>query len=113
MAGKEPNFMKLVQDHEREWGTATYPGRPELADIIASNVVVFWYPVPKDKTQAKLVDTRTFITLHKDLSTVENHLAHMVLRSAVQFPDRKLAYVFKNQKRLKVKAVQITFEEAE
>lgn len=109
--GNDVNFLKLVQNHEREWGTDTYPNRPELAEIITSPVVLFWQPVPKDKQEAKLVNTRMYIRLHNDLAAVENYLSNLVLRSSVQLPERKLAYIFLNQKHLRVTGIQVTFEE--
>jgi hypothetical protein len=102
-------FMKLVQDHEREWGTQTYSNRPDLVQIMRAVVVVFWRPVPKDKQQAKNVDTRMFITTHDNLQLVEKFLTQMLVRSGLDLPDRKIAYIFFKQEQHMIESVEITF----
>lgn len=103
------DFMKLVQDHEREWGTANYPNRPDLMKIMSAEVVVFWRPVPKDRQQAKNVDTRLFISTHENLSAIEKYLTQMIARSGLDLPDRKIAYIFAQKEQYMIESVEITF----
>lgn len=108
-ATPKADFMKLVQDHERQWGTETYPNRPDLADILNSPVVAFWRPTPRDPKKAP--DTpRTIITLHDDMTPVHDYLTQVVLRNALQSPERRFVTAFMNGRQLRVKAVKVQFE---
>lgn len=99
-------FMNLVQQHEREWGTVTYQGRPELMAIMQAPVVVFWRPAPKDP---KKPDNRNIITLHQDMVEVEKHLVTQVLRVSLTNPERRFVCAFSSQRKLKIKGVKIIF----
>lgn len=99
-------FMKLVQQHEREWGTTAYQDRPELMAIMQSNVVVFWRPTPRDPKKA---DERNIITLHQDMVEVEKFLVTQVMRVMLAPPERKFVCAFMTQRRLKIKQVKIVF----
>lgn len=104
MSNKSSEFMKLVEYHEREWGTKSYVGRPKLGEILSSPVVVFW----ADESKAD----KYFITLHADLQDIERHLLRLVFRTSIQVPKRRIVRIFEHQKRIIVKRVRLTFDQA-
>lgn len=110
----QADFMKLVQDHERQWGTESYPNRPDLADILDSPVVVFWRPTPQTPRDAKKAPepatARTIITLHHDMTPVHDYLTQVVLRSSLQAPDRRFITAFMHRRQVRIKAVKVQFE---
>lgn len=112
----QADFMKLVQDHERQWGTESYPNRPDLADILNSPVVVFWRPTPTTSRDAKKAPAATtpgpgtIITLHQDMTPVHEYLTQVVLRSSLQAPDRRFVTAFMHQRQVRIKAVKVLFE---
>lgn len=107
----QADFMKLVQDHERQWGTESYPNRPDLADILNSPVVVFWRPTPPNAKKAPPPTApRTIITLHPDMTPVHEYLTQVVLRSSLQAPDRRFVTAFMHQRQVRIKAVKVLFE---
>lgn len=99
-------FMNLVQQHEREWGTTSYQDRPDLMSIMQSNVVVFWRPTPRDPKKA---DQRHIITLHQDMTEVEKYLVTQVMRATLAPPERRFVCAFMTQRKLKIKQVKIGF----
>jgi hypothetical protein len=100
-------FMKLVQEHEREWGNNTYPDKPELMDIMKAKVVVFWRPVPRDK---KPIDARPMITVHDDLNVLEDTLISQILRAGLSPVEKRFVCAFAGQRQLKIKSVKIIFD---
>ncbi len=107
---KTPNkntnsFMDWVQEHERTWGNETYPGRPNLGELLEAPVVVFWQPSnPKDQK------TRPTVTLHENLDAVEQQLSKLLFRTQVEPPDRRIIQIFANRKPVRVKGVKVLFE---
>lgn len=99
-----PNFMDFVQEHERTWGTETYPGRPELAEILAANVVVFWQ---SSDTEAP----HYTITLHQELGELDEHLSKMLFRIGIKPPDRRVARIYKAQKPVSVRGIKIIYSD--
>lgn len=100
----EETFMTYVQAHERAWGHTNYTGRPDLAEILQSPVVVFWKSV--DPKKEKEPPT---ITLHDDLQALEQHFAKLILRSAAGYPDIVVSRMYENQKQVVIKGVRIAF----
>lgn len=94
-------FMEYVQLHERSWGNATYPGRPNLTDILNTPVVVFWAVESKDE--------RYQVTLHLDLREIEKHFYQMLFRAQLKSPRRRPVRIFEYQRRMIVKDVRILF----
>lgn len=99
-------FFDRIQQHERSWGSEKYAGRPELSDIMATPVVGFWALAPKKGA----ADQRYIITTHKDLKDIEQWYLHAVVRLHIQLPDRRLVAIYKDQKKVTVKGVSITFD---
>lgn len=99
-----PKFIDLVQEHEREWGKKSYPGKPKLADILAAPVVAFW--------QVEGEEHRLSITLHDDLSDIEKFLTRQLFTGSVNAPRRRLVRVFKDQKRMVIAGVRVLFQPA-
>lgn len=96
-------FMERVQAHERGWGNEKYPERPDLIDLMAAPVVAFWQPTdPKIKNQT--------ITIHQDVSDLEKWLIQAVLRAHLTNPDKRLAAIFQDKRKVRVKDVKIIFE---
>lgn len=101
---QENNFIYHVQRHERAWGNENYTNRPDLADILAAQVVVFWQHAGED--------TRWTITLHKSLDEVEAYLARLFLRLNINMPNKRIARIFENGRRIIIKGVRVKFEPA-
>lgn len=102
----ETDFISFVQEHERTWGTETYPNRPGLSDFLGAAVVVFWQPT--DKTNGRYT-----ATLHKDLTEVEQYFAKLLFRAQIEPPKQRVYKVFAKTKEIRVKSVQVTFETVE
>ncbi len=100
--------MDFVQDHERSWGNETYAGRPNLAELIQSPVVVFWESLKHEKNIKEA--TRYTVSLHKSLSEVEGYFAKILMRAQVEAPKQRIYRMFANGKEVRIKRVNIEFE---
>jgi hypothetical protein len=100
-------FLDFVQAHEREWGKESYPGKPSLAQMLESPVVVFWRPT-SDK-----VKTRMTATMYADMKGIEDHFVKLVTRSQIEPPKNRIAHIFHNQKSMRIRGVRIEFAEAD
>lgn len=98
--------MDYVQQHERTWGTETYPSRPDLAAILESPVVVFWQVEGKN-------EKRAIVSLHQDLTEIEQYFYKLIFRSSVDQPKQRVVVIFRDKKRILVKTVKIEFMEAD
>lgn len=98
----EDAFLRVVSLHERWWGQEEYPGRPTLKQILEAKVIAFWLP-PKGSPLPYTV------TIHNDLRDIEKYLLAIVIHSEQEMPRLRLAAIFKNRKRVRVKSVQIVF----
>lgn len=96
------NFMDFVQAHERAWGTESYKGRPALAEIMSSPVVVFWLTDDAEKPYK--------ITLHPDTKSVEKHLLRMIFGTRFNVPNERLVAIFELQQKLSIRGVKILFK---
>lgn len=106
---KQPvTFMDYVQAHEREWGNAAYPNRPDLATIMRSPVVVFWQDAAEDEFNPQQF---LKVTVHQGLDDVERYLSKMVFRINVKLPDKRVHRIFSNGNRVIIKGLRIIFEE--
>jgi hypothetical protein len=111
---KEPNtYLGYVQQHERLWGTESYPGRPTLEEMLNAPVAALWYPHEENAKQKPdpLAQQKYTITLHQDLREIESYINRLIFRLAAQVPRHRLAKVFVKGKEVKVKGVRIEFEE--
>jgi len=98
------DFMDMVQQHERQWGTEQYPRRPSLHSLMTSPVVVFWHGGEDEK--------RPIMTLHGDLNDIEKHFLRMLF-SQQKSNQRRVAAIYHNHKRMTIRSIQIVFAEAE
>lgn len=106
-------FMDYVQHHERTWGTDSYKGRPDLADILSAAVVVFWRAEAKAEGRAANqpdVSDRYLVSLHRDLRDIEEHFVKLILRGNLHAPGRRIVAIFKDQQRVRVKSVKVEFD---
>lgn len=91
MSERDPKvFLDYVQAHEREWGGQTYPQRPRMEQVLRAAVVAFWI----DSTVAN--GSRHIITLHDDLSVIEEYFTRLIRRLPYGFPTRRLTIVFQH-----------------
>lgn len=106
MAGeKSRELIDRVQEHERAWGNEGYPDRPALADVLSAPVVAFWHLVKSGKPAE-----RQIITLHDDLSALEQWYVKAVMRTSVVLPDRLLVAAYLDGRRVRIKDVTVTFD---
>ncbi|MGB1287383.1 MAG: hypothetical protein ACPG7F_12670 [Aggregatilineales bacterium] len=124
MATQQKGFMDYVQEHERNWGTRAYRGRPDLVHIIQAKVVVFW-EILKDEDEAieksirarraalATPDEEYMITLHNDLEEIAEYLVKQVFRSRYGSNTKRISRIYRGQKPVRIKDVKITFEEGE
>jgi hypothetical protein len=94
--------MAEVEIHERAWGTQSYPGRSSLAKIMSARIVVFWRENRRDPGYR--------ITLPKDTSEIQQYVNEIILDINSRPPTRRLARLYVNQQRIKIKGVKIIFE---
>lgn len=100
-------FIELVQRHEREWGTASYPQRPTLAELLAATVVAWWRK--EDDTS----ETRLMATVHEDLDMLNKYATRLLLHSTRAPIQRRLAMVHIHQKRASIRGVTLHIVETE
>lgn len=93
-------FLKIVQTHERAWGSDSYPKRPTLEQMLQSPVVVFWRHGKEDRWRA---------TLHDDLKGLQAALTKMVLRINLSPPKRSIARIYAHKRRVCIKGVSVKF----
>jgi DNA-directed RNA polymerase subunit RPC12/RpoP len=94
--GKPPTFLELVELHERKWGTAQYPGRPTLTDLMTSPIVAVW-----------TVDKRFIFSAHAYQGELDD-LVRDVLTGKID-DGRKLAQIFIGQQPARFR-VGITYQ---
>ena len=103
-SAENPNvFMGLVELHERNWGTDTYPERPRLSDILEAPVVAFWHSSDKN-------ESRHLITLHDDLQQLSNYVEDMFLNQNTRRMDRRFSRIYHNRQEVKIKGLRVLFE---
>lgn len=101
-SAKQPadTFIDIVQKHERTWGTETYPDRPSLADLLSAPIVAWW-------RSANAEDDRLKSSIHQDLDELNRYAVRILLHSRLEFPDKRLAMVYINQKKAAIKGVSL------
>lgn len=93
-------FIDIVQKHERTWGTETYPDRPSLADLLSAPIVAWW-------RSAKSEDDRLKASVHQDIEELNRYAVRILLHSRLEFPDKRLAMVYIEQKRATIKGISL------
>jgi len=102
MSNKPQSFMDYVQHHERSWGVEEYEGRPNLIDILRAPVSVFWQETPEAE--------RLTITLHDDMSEIEEYMTRLLFRRNGTIPKKRIARIFTGGKATRIKGIRIVFE---
>lgn len=100
-------FLDFVQAHERDWGKDSYPGKPSLAQMLESPVVVFWKPTGNKDSG------RMTATLYADLKGIEDHFVKLVTRSQIEPPKQRISHVFMNQKSKRIRGVRIEWSDSD
>lgn len=100
----DETFMGWIQLHERAWGAENYKDRPELKDMIAAPVLAFWYP-------ARSSDTRFTATIHRDMGELNAYASNLLIHSRARQPIRRLARLFVDRRRVRVRGVRVLIEE--
>ncbi len=104
---ENPNvFMGLVELHERNWGTDTYPERPRLSDILDAPVVVFWNSADKN-------ESRHIVTLHDNLNQLNKYFEDLFLNQKTRRIDRRISRIYRNREEVKVKGLRLVFDKVD
>lgn len=85
------------------WGGERYPNRPTLDEIMSAPVVAFWV---QDVVQDGSKHT---ITLHSDMTDIQDYFHSLALRLSIGYPTRRLKFVFVRQREVRVK-LKVGFE---
>lgn len=96
-------FMGLVELHERNWGTDSYPERPRLSDILDAPIVVFWNSADRN-------ESRHLVTLHDDLDQLNLYFEDMFLNQKTRRIDRRISRIYQQRQEIKVKGLRLIFE---
>lgn len=104
----ENDSLKMIELHERTWGEESYPGRPGLADMMKAPVLVFWR---QSLRPGRRPDDRYKASIHEGLEDVEAYLTKTLFRLTVKQPERVIARIYINGRRVRVSGITIHFEE--
>lgn len=104
MSKSDNTFIDVVQEHERKWGTDTYPQRPELSDFLSASIVAFWLPTGTE-------ETRMMATVHADLDEINKYALRVLIHSRAELPNKRLARIYVNQKKATIQGVQVFISE--
>jgi len=108
MANSEKNFIDYVQQHERTWGNQTYTNKPDLQQMLEAAVVVFWLPVGAERNIKET--PRYTVSIHTALSDLEDYFAKLLFRAQIDPPKQRVAQIFAEGKKVRLKGVKIEFE---
>ncbi len=111
MATSEKGFLDYVQQHERTWGTDTYPGKPDLQEFLGAAVVVFWQATDAERNIKSL--PRYTATLHNDLEELESYFSKLLFRAQLEPPKQRVVQIFADGKRMRIRGVRVEFEMVE
>jgi hypothetical protein len=118
-ATTEATFMELVQQHERTWGMEQYPGRPSLAALLESPVVVMWDSEPRSTTppgrrapEPRIPSGRYVFTLYAHVDALNAVVYSMVISGKSPIAAyRRLGRIFVNQKPMHIKGLRLMLSE--
>jgi hypothetical protein len=115
----ESAFMEIVQLHERTWGMEQYPGRPSLADLLSSPIVIMWMggetrtttssPIPSRRlAEAPITPTRFMMSVHQKVDELNDVLLSMVVAGKVSpNSQRRISKLFVNKKPVDITGVRL------
>lgn len=104
MTTRDETLLSWIQLHERAWGQDRYPNRPSLEDMLHAPVLAFWFP-------AKRGETRYTVSVHASLRDLNAYATHLLVYSKVEQPQQRLARLFVDGRRVKIRGVRILIEE--
>lgn len=106
-ATPNPYLLKIVEVHERCWGTEKYKDRPSLQAILASEIVAVWYPMKRTAKKCFM------ITIHDDISEIEAYFTKVVMAYGKHPPERRLRSLFVHQQQVKIAGVSLLLDTVE
>jgi hypothetical protein len=106
MSSKDETFLGWIQLHERAWGTENYKDRPSLRDMLDAPVLAFWYPA---RTKS---NPRYTATIHQSLKGLHEYATYLLLHSSVRQPEARLARLFVDKRKVRIRGVRVLIEEA-
>lgn len=101
---RDETLLGWVQLHERSWGQDRYKDRPGLEDMLNAQVLAFWYPNKRN-------ETRFTASVHQTLRDLNAYATHLLIYSKVEQPQQRLARLFVDGRRVRVRGVRILIEE--
>lgn len=101
----DETFMGWIQLHERAWGTEKYADRPTLKDMLNAPVLVFWYP------HNRAHDHRFTASVYPSMMEVNKHATLMLVESKFKVPARRIARLFVDQRRVRIRGVRVLIEQ--
>ena len=112
----DPAFMELVQAHERTWGLEQYPGRPSLAQLLSSPVVVMWSQQARTHDEptrnAEPTPSKFLLTAHQSVDELQDIVLSMILASKVVADSkRRIFRIYVRQKAVEIRGVQLIVSE--
>ncbi|GAB4544772.1 MAG: hypothetical protein OHK0023_02080 [Anaerolineae bacterium] len=122
MPANDPNFLALVELHERMWGTTQYAGRPSLAQLLNAPIVAVWSGhaeivvdpkrpnLPRRETTTT-ADRSFILTCHQTLEEIDSLLTEVVLLAkATPFANRRLSKLYVNQKPVELQGLKLVLK---
>lgn len=97
-------FMGFVELNERAWGSDGYAGRPRLEEILRARVVAFWQ-------HSRNRDPAYRVSVHENLHEIHEWAAHVLIESRTRTPEKRLARLYVDKRRVRIKGVRILLEE--
>lgn len=115
-------FMELVQLHERMWGMEQYTGRPTLAELLTSPLVVMWAGrsdkrltpdtrLAENKRIAPSGDNRFMFSVHQNVDELNEILLGLILASRPNTSNRKLSRLYLKQKPVEITGIKLMVAE--
>jgi hypothetical protein len=102
-----PSFLSIVENHEREWGTENYVGRPTLSQLLHSRIVCMWVERTDSKTRQG-AHNRYYLTCYNEFAAVHQAVTELVLaRKIAAAPNRKLMRVYVDQVEVEIVSVKV------
>lgn len=100
----DETFTGWIQLHERAWGTDQYEGRPSLQQMMSAPVLAFWYP-------QRSTERRFTASVFASMLEVNRYATTMLLECKFKPPSKRLARLFVNGKRVRIRGVRVVIEE--
>ena len=99
-----PFLLKIIEVHERCWGTEKYTDRPTLQAMLNARIVAVWYSMKKHHKKCFV------ITIHEDINEIETYFTKVVMAYGKQPPERRLRSLFVDNQQVKVAGVSLILD---